>query len=73
MPGKLTQRVIGSIREVHALPVLRPDDRHHVRYVQLVRCLPCKKRAVTDSPCATASMYMMCRMVLGHKTWFGKG
>ncbi|KAI9048868.1 hypothetical protein LZ554_006725 [Drepanopeziza brunnea f. sp. 'monogermtubi'] len=19
------------------------------------------------------SMYMMCRMVLGHKTWFGKG
>ncbi|KAK2624563.1 hypothetical protein QTJ16_005756 [Diplocarpon rosae] len=20
-----------------------------------------------------ASMYMMCRMVLGHKTWFGKG
>ena len=23
--------------------------------------------------CNTGSMYMMGRMVLGHKTWFGKG
>jgi hypothetical protein len=60
------ERTTGPSRQDHALPLLRHFGRYQCRYVLQSATSSSLQR--TDNP--TATMYMMCRMVLGHKTWY---
>ena len=59
-------RTTGPSRQNHALPLLRHFDRYQQRYV--LESTHKRRAPATDT--STATMYMMFRMVFGHKTWY---
>lgn len=60
------RRTTGPSRQDHALPLLRHFDRYQRRYV--LEFARKRHPSATDNHAAT--MYMMFRMVFGHKTWY---